>query len=221
MKGERKVETRQKVMRVIMIFALILNIANLATRPISHKEKFDKSIAEEILKEAYLPLIDFVKAGTPVEDEELLLVPKDIRSKNDFIKLFDNKIDNKSKQVEDFFEELVIEKQDVLYIDKRVYIPTIYDEDGTLTNSYIKKYKSSLYSRLLGENKILKEELIIKEKWKISGERRTNTFVMNENGQWVLDGFSGTSMNKFVDSNHNPWSYYWSYNSSASAFKRC
>lgn len=211
MKGERKVETRQKVMRVIMIFALILIIANLATRPISHKEKFDKSIAEEILKEAYLPLIDFVKAGTPVEDEELLLAAIDIRSENDFINLFDNKIDN--KKVERFFEELVIEKQDVLYIDKRVYIPTIYDENGTLTNSYIKKYKSSLYSRLLGENEILKEELIIKEKWKISGEwyRRTNIFTMSENGQWVLVRTSGTGVHGFVDSNHNPWSYYWSY----------
>lgn len=210
MKGERKVETRQKVMRVIMIFALILNIANLATRPISHKEKFDNYAAEEILKETYLPLIDFVKAGTPVEDEELLLAPKDIRSKNDFIKLFDNKTDNKTKDLDDFYEELVIEKQGVLYIDKMVYIPTIYDQNGTLTNSYIKKYKSSLYSRLLGENKILKKELIIKQKWKISGEwyRRTSHFVMNENGQWVLDRFSGTSMHKFVDSNHNPWSYY-------------
>lgn len=173
-------KTRQKVMKVIMIFVLILGIANLATIPIPHKEKLDNSAAEEILKETYLPLIDFVKAGTPVVGEELLLVPSDIRSENDFIKLFDNKIDN--KKLERFFEKLVIEKQEVLYIDKRVYIPTIYDENGSLTNSYIKKSKSSLYSQLLGKNEILKEELIIKEKWKISGDRRTNIFVMNENG---------------------------------------
>lgn len=210
MKRGNNLKNRQKLMKVIMFFIVIINIANLATMPIIYKDKFDKSVAEEILKETFWPLIGFVRAGSPVEIEELLLSPVDIRSENDFIKLFENKIDNKNKLVDGFFKDLVIEKQGDLYIDKRVYIPTIFDENGSLTNSYIKKYKSSLYSQLLGENEILKEELIIKEKWKISGEwyKRTNYFVMNENGQWVLDYFTGTTMHKFVESNHNPWNYY-------------
>ena len=193
-----------------MFFVVIINIANLATLPIPSKEKFDKSIAEEILMETYQPLVNFVRTGNPVQGEELLLAPDNIKSENDLIMLFDNKIDNKNKLVDRFFEDLVIEKHGDLYIDKKVYIPTIYEENGSISNSYIKKYKSSLYSQFLGENEILKEELIIKEKWKISGEwyRRTNYFVVNENEQWVLDHFTGTTMHKFVDPNHNPWNYY-------------
>lgn len=198
-----KVKIIQKLLRVIIIFIFIFN---LVTLPIPHKERFDKSTAEELLKEAYIPLEDFVKSGIPMEDEELLLAANDIRNEKDFIRLFNNKIDN--EVVEQFFKDLVIEKQGVLYIDKKVYIPTIYAEDSILTNSYIKKYKGSLYSYISGDNDIQEEKLIIKEKWKVSGEwhRRSNFFIKNEDGEWILDYFTGTSMYRFVDSKDNPWS---------------
>jgi len=77
-------KNRQKLKRVIMIFVVIINIFNIVTLPIPYRIKFDKSIAEELLKETYLPLVDFVKAGTPIEGEELLLAPNDIRNENDF-----------------------------------------------------------------------------------------------------------------------------------------
>ena len=109
----------KKIMKLIMFFVVIINIANLATLPIPSKEKFDKSIAEEILMETYQPLVNFVRTGNPVQGEELLLAPDNIKSENDFIMLFDNKIDNKNKFVDRFFEDLVIEKQGDLYIDKK------------------------------------------------------------------------------------------------------
>ena len=201
-------DIRLNLKRILMIFVVIINLVNLFTLPFPYRIKFDKSIAEELLKEAYRPLEDFVKAGTPIEGKELLLAPNDIRNEKDFVKIFNNNIDN--KVVEEFFEDLVIEKQGVLYIDKKVYIPNIHAEDSKLTSSYIKKKTRSLYSFILGENPVEEEKLVIKEKWQISGEwhRRSNYFIKNENGEWILDYFNGTSMYGFVDSSHNPWSYY-------------
>lgn len=53
----------------------------------------------------------------------------------------------------------------------------------------------------------LLEELVIKETWMISGEinKRSNYFIKNENGQWILDHFSGTSRYGFGDISCNPW----------------
>lgn len=189
---------------MITIFVVILNLVIL---PIPYRVGFDKSIAEELIKEAYKPLVDFIKVGTLIEGEDLLLAPNDIRNEKEFIRLFNNKIDN--KVVEGFFQDLVIEKQGVLYIDKRVYIPNIYAESSILTNSYIKKSKR-LNSFILGNSDKEEEKLVIKEKWKISGEwhRRSNYFVKNDDGEWILDHFTGTGKYKFVDSNNNPWIYY-------------
>lgn len=199
-------KTKEKlIIRIIIISVVVFSII---TQPIPYRVKFDKSIAEELLKETYMPLEDFVKAGIPVEDEELLLVPNDIRNKEDFMRLFNNKIN--TRIVEDFYKSLVIEKPEGLYIDKKVYIPNIYAESSILTNSYIKKWRRSLYSYISGEDDSKEEKLIIKEKWKISGEwhRRNNYFVKNENGEWVLDHFGGISKYGFTDPSHNPWNYY-------------
>lgn len=200
-------KNKERLMRVLMTFVVIINFFNLVTSPIPYRVKFDKSIAEGILKGAYLPLENFVKSGIPTEDEEFDLVHDDIRNKEDFKRLFTNKTSN--RMAEDFFEDLIVEKQGELYIDNRVYIPNIYLEGGKLTSSYIKR-SQKLKSIILGKNEIESEELVIKERWKISGEWRIrrNYFVKNEDGEWILDHFTGTGYYKLVEVSHNPWSYY-------------
>lgn len=200
-------KTRENLMRIMMFFIVIINLVNLVTLPIPYRVGFDKTSAEEILKEAYKPLEDFVKSGVYIGDEGLLLLPDNVRNEEDFINLFDNKVNN--RLAEEFFEDIVVEKQGVLYIDRKVYIPNIYAEDSKLTSSYIKKETRSLYSFITGDNHIEEEKLVIKERWKISGEwhRRSNYFVKNESGEWVLDRFNGTGLYGFVEASHNPWSY--------------
>ncbi|NLM04025.1 MAG: hypothetical protein GX214_03290 [Clostridiales bacterium] len=197
-------KSRKKIMQVILIFIIIFNATTL---PIPYREKFDKTMAEEMLKNAYKPLEDFISNGIPVEDEGLFLAPDNIETKEDFVKLFNNKIN--TRLVENFFEDLIIEKDGRLYIDRKVYIPTIYVGDGVLTKSYIKKYTRSLYSYILDRDDRPEEKLVIKEKWKITGEwfRRSNYFIKNDEGEWVLDYFNGSSMHKFVEVDHNPWNY--------------
>lgn len=83
-----KMTLKQKTIRIIIIFIFIFN---LLTFEFYFKEDFDKSTAEEILKEAYLPLINFVKTGTSVEGEDLLLLPSNIKNKKDFAESFNEK----------------------------------------------------------------------------------------------------------------------------------
>lgn len=104
---------KQKIIRIILIFIFIVN---LFTFQLSFKEDFNRSTAEGILKEAYIPLISFVKAGTPVEGEDLLLLPSNIKNKKDFAESFNEKVGY--ALAEGFFEELLVERSGVLYIDK-------------------------------------------------------------------------------------------------------
>lgn len=124
-----KMKDRQKIFQIILAIIAIFNLIRL---PIPYNVKFDKSMAEELLKETYMPLEDFVRNGIPTENEELLLVSDDIKDEKDFIKLFNNKID--SRVVEDFFEDLIIEKEGRLYIDKKVYIPLYIQKRVYLQN---------------------------------------------------------------------------------------
>lgn len=204
MTGEIKMKNKQKVLQIIVT---IITIFNLIRLPIPYNVKFDKSEAEVMLRETYMPLEDFVRTGIPTEDEELLLVPDDVKDEEDFIKLFDKQIND--FVVKNFFEDLIIEKEGNLYIDRKVYIPTIYQKDSLVTKSYIRKYTRSLYSFILGRDENTEERLVIKEKWKITGEwfRRSNYFIKNNDGEWVLRYFNGSGMYKFVEVDHNPWNY--------------
>ena len=203
-----KMTIKQKTIRIIIIFIFIFN---LLTFEFYFKEDFDKSTAEEILKEAYLPLINFVKTGTSVEGEDLLLLPRNIKNKKDFAESFNEKAGY--AVAEGFFDEMIVEKNGVLYIDKTVYIPNIHSSESELVRSYTEK-RLSLYSYIMGYKDITEEQLVIKEKLKISGkwDKRSNYFVQKENGKWQLDYFDGIGMHGFVDSSDNPWSSYFQQN---------
>lgn len=200
-------EIKENFIRIIKAIIFISSLVNLFLFPLPYKKMdFDKSGAEQLLKETYGPLEDFVKSGIPIEDEGLLKVPEYIKNEKDFIGLFDNKMDEST--VENFFEDLVIEKQQHLYIDTTVYIPNIYDENGKVTESYIKKYKSAA-SFIFTKAPSREEKLIIKESWEISGQwhGRTNYYIKDKNGEWMFDHFNGTAMYGFTQPDHNPWNY--------------
>lgn len=199
---------KQKIIRIILIFIFIVN---LFTFQLSFKEDFNRSTAEGILKEAYIPLISFVKAGTPVEGEDLLLLPSNIKNKKDFAESFNEKVGY--ALAEGFFEELLVERSGVLYIDKTVYIPNIHSSGSELVKSYTEK-RLSLYSYIKGEKDIAEEQLVIIEKLKTSGtwDKRSNYFIQKENGEWQLDYYDGIGMYGFVDSSENPWNLYFQQN---------
>ena len=192
----------KKFIRVIVWIVFILNIF---TFQISYNTNIDKSIAKEILREAYMPLENFIKSGIPIEDKELLEVPEEVKNKSDFIKLFKNKIE--TKMVEEIFEELIIEKEGQLYIDKTLYIPALYSENSIIDKSYIKTRNKSLYLYITGKVDTRREELIVKGKNQVDEHwsELDNFFIKNENGKWILEGSTGTVMHGFVDPDENPW----------------
>lgn len=199
-------KTIQKVIYAIIICILIFNVF---TYQIPYNIDITDTEAKDILRKVYMPLEDFIKSGIPLQDKGLLKVPEEVRNKNDFIELFNNKIDNRT--LGDFFEELVVEKEGELYIDKTIYIPIPYAENSVIKKCYIKKRKNSLYSYISGKDDIKKDELIIKGKYEMDGDwlKLNNYFIKNENGEWIVQVTTGSTMHGFVDYTQNP--YYQGY----------
>jgi len=198
----RSVDIEKKRLKLIVLIFMLL--FNASTLQITSKVEFDKLEAEELLKESYKPLVDLVKVLTPTEDEGLLLVPTYIRTEKDFINLFNKKME--VSMLERFYEDLVIEKNERLYINSLVYIPTVYDENSKVTEAYIRK-KRSIFSIILDKKDDEDEKLIIKETWMITGtwSKRSNYYIKNEHGEWVLDYFNGTRQYTFEHPINNPW----------------
>lgn len=195
---------KREIWKGLLIIINIINIVNLLRHPLPYRVGFDKLRAKEILEETYRPLMDFVKGEDLIDTGDLLLVPHNIRGKDDFIELFDGMISD--RVLEGFYQNLVIEKEEGLYIDKKVYIPSILcAQNGKISKAYIRK---EISLNPFKSNEDYREEgLVIRESWKISGEwrRRSNYFIKDENGEWVLDYFNGSSFYKFVNVEHNPW----------------
>lgn len=192
----------ERIMRIIIMIVVIVGVFIFQ---IPYNVEIDPSEAVEVLREVYMPLEEFVKSGIPVEDKRLLKAPLEVENRSDFIKLFENKMQNKMS--DDIFENLIIEKEDQLYIDKEIYIPTLYSKNSIITKSYIKKRKDSLYSYISGRSYNKKEELIIKGKYEIDEEwsKLDHLFIKDKNGNWILQISSGTVMQGFVNPDNNPY----------------
>ncbi len=196
---------RKKIYNIIGWILIIVNLIILSSNMhTSEKVKFNKFEADKLLKEAYKPLEDFSKDLIVTEDEKLLLVPSYISCEEDFVNLFNKKM--KSIKPKGFYKDLIIEKDGTLYVDASAYIPNIYTEEGQVMMAYTNKRKR-LLPDIFGYEDEEDVKLIITETWRISGEinRRTNYFIKNENGEWILEYFNGTSHYGFVNVNNNPW----------------
>lgn len=174
---------------------------------ITSKVEFDELEGEGLLKEAYGPLEDFVKELKPMENRAYLKVPIHIKNEGDFIHLFNKRVD--TNVVKGFYEDLFVEKDGDLYVDSSVYIPNIFAEDSKVTDAYIQK-RRRIYWIVFGIEGYEGEKLVIKELLKIRDEfsKRSNYFVQDENGQWILEYFNGISKYGFVNSEDNPWCIY-------------
>ncbi|QEK11423.1 hypothetical protein FQB35_03010 [Crassaminicella thermophila] len=196
----------KKVIKILLsVFIILINIINMN---ISERLAFDRLEAEKLLKETYRPLENFTKELIVSEDEKLLLVPNYIKNEEDFINLFKEKM--QEHNAKGFYKDLIVQKRGQLFVDGFVYIPSIYTKNGRVTRAYIKE-KQKLISKLFGNDDKKIVELIIKEEWTISGEwhKRSNYYIKNQNGKWMLDHANGTSSYRFVDINNNPWRAYW------------
>ncbi len=187
---------------------ILLIIINIGTMNVSEKVELDKIEGKKLLKETYAPLENFAKKLKFSKDKKLLLLPSNVKSEEDFIHLFDKKM--KEHNAEGFYEDLIIQKGDELFVDPLAYIPTIYAKDSIVARAYIKETEN-LFLKLLGKRDKKRQELIIKERWLISGQwhKRTNYYVKNQNEKWILDHGNGTSVYGFVNINNNPWHEYW------------
>lgn len=189
------------IQRIIMIISFVFLISNIH---MSEKVKIDKLEADKLLKEVYKPLEDFNEDLIATEDVKLLSAPSYITCEEDFLNLFNKKM--KDDIPKGFYEDLIIEEDGKFYVDASAYIPNIYTENGQVTVAYIKKTKR-LFHNVFGRRYEDVEKLKITETWRISGEthRRSNYFIKNENGEWILDYFNGTSHYGYADVNNNPW----------------
>lgn len=197
-----KIKKYLKYIAVILLIAL--KISNL---DITTKTEFNKLEAEKLLRQTYKPLEDFAKESSITKDKKFLLPPKDIKNQEDFIDIFNEKI--KRHELEGFYKDLIIKKNGQLYVDSLAYIPSIYTKDGKVRKAYIEKRKG-LLDHFLDNKSDEIEKLVIKESWMISGQwhKRSNHFIKNQNGEWILDHFNGTSYYGFVNANNNPWNKY-------------
>lgn len=125
------------------------------------------------------------------------MFPETIINEADFVRLFHNINED---VVMNFYEELVLEKNSKHFVNGRAYIPSIYCDGGKVMKAYIRKRHY-----LLSPSKN-SETLIIKESWIVSGEvnKRTDYFIKDKAGEWILDSFNGTVSYEFIDINDNP-----------------
>lgn len=194
-----------------LLAILLMVLINIGYMDVNKKVEFNKVEAEKLLRETYDPLQSFIKELTISEEEGLLVVPNYIKSEADFINLFNGKMEEDNAK--DLYERLIVEKNDRLFVNAYVYIPGIYDENGKVIRAYTKK-REKVYSKFFKNNDKSSIKLIIKEESFMDGEysTRTNYYIKNQNGKWILDYRNGTSAREFVNIKHNPWSKYWKDN---------
>lgn len=185
--------------KVKSIISTISLICFLLITPFGFKEDIDKGIARQVLVDTYNPVFELVTKGEYIGDKFVL--EKEV-SNDEFIDMMDCMQDHQAKSI---YESLFNSSKDNKSIDPDIYIPTIHNQNSTITKAYIKRRKS-LCDRFMNRDRI-EEVMVISEQWKISGyhHTRTNYFERDSSGNWILDRGNGTSSYTFTKTNHNPW----------------
>lgn len=196
---------REKVFNILSILVFIFTVLNLN---ISHKTFYEVDKAEAILKDSYAPIEKLIKNLEFSKKYKLLKLPQNIKNKKDFISMFNNKIDK--DEINYIYEELVVKKNDMIYINPFVYIPNIYSEDSYIKTAYI-KYEQKIIDKIL--NKRNSKEIKLVVKLKLSDDNFFASkiyFIKNKKHKWVLDSQNFKSIYKYTEIENNPWNIYWS-----------
>ncbi|WP_053957625.1 hypothetical protein [Inediibacterium massiliense] len=187
-----KKETWRRIMIMLLFAFNIFAGIYYLTEYQYEKVLINKDQSTIILKEAYQALDDFNRNLKDSNEKNLLVVPDYIESKEDFIESFNGKIARHI--IEDFYEDLIFEKEHELFAKKEVYIPSIFAKDSYVENAYIEIKKDR-------KGKVLSKQLIIEERGKIhinESYHRKNFFIKNKEGKWCLDHFDGIKNYVFV-----------------------
>lgn len=173
-----------KLRMVILLIAIVMAMGHInlikASKPYMTKEiKLEEDEAIAILKETWKPLAELDK--------------ENIKSREEFDKAFKRTM---SKSMIDHLYEILADTDkstnEEIKFKENVRVPTIYDVKISIKRAYIKSPK---YEELDKESNI--EELTIKESGKLDEDeswprlKRTNTFIKNDDGNWILDSISG------------------------------
>jgi hypothetical protein len=146
------------------------------------KLPFDKYEAKSILEKTWKPLKEFNDNTIESSGDNLLLPPKNIKNKDDFMNLFVSTMDEYIALTT--YTSLIYEDEDKnLSVKKGVHFYTIYDEGSTVSDAYIKKVNDN-------EQLIILEEGIHKNS-STQSYSRENIYAKNENGQWILVQLNG------------------------------
>lgn len=180
-----KVKERPIYKAISIILTLSLGTAPLAIEVYNDrytKIPFDKLESKTMLEETWKPLKDFKDNITIDKNNNTLLPPKYIKTKDDFMNAFAS---FPKHLTEGLYDALIIETDSgTVLVNPSVHIPSIFDEGSHIGDCYIKRKKHI-------------EELIIEEGGWIEsiamGYTRKNTYIKNKNGDWIYTGFTGSS----------------------------
>ncbi|MCY6485781.1 hypothetical protein OW763_15785 [Clostridium aestuarii] len=146
------------------------------------KTPFDKDKASVILKATWNPLKQFNDNIIVDEKNDIFFPPKNIKSKENFIKLFSATMPK--YMAENFYKNLIKKNENgVMIVNKGAYCPNIFDKGSCILKAYTKKIDQT-------------EELVIFEVGSNENERpytRKNYYKKDKNGKWIYDRCSGTT----------------------------
>jgi len=189
--------------------SLVMVVLALVHIPITSKIPYDEGMALEIIKASYLPVIELVKELEETDDPQLLRLPPNIKSENDFVAVVAYNMED--RLAEKIYEDWIIEKEGQLYAKSSYYIPTIYDDSREITKAYIAE-QETLMDKLRNQKDLDSRELIIKERQKIydtSYHKRTYHYALDGDNNLVLEHVNGTTSMGFAEVTKNPWYKLW------------
>lgn len=194
---------KEKIKETMALIVFIITVLGL---PFTSKVAFEETIARELLRYAYQPVISFVMDLEETDDPLKLKLPDYIQSKDDFLTIVGSRMNQ--RVISKLYGEMVYEEEGTLYADSTIYIPTIYDKDRGIKKAYI-SIKQPLFNKFIMNNDInITRELIIKtSSMTPNGSHSSSKYEFKENDQdeWFLDSKTGSVMSDFVDAGDNLW----------------
>lgn len=190
----------KKFSAIILLFVITLNGCSNSIKPKDIiTTDFDLSEAEMIMKRTWKPVNEMTNTNLETKPDMIVSSKEEFFDIYKFTYMEDSLKDSIFETIVDIGENGEVIKDDngnIVYGkgDFIPYIPTIYDDGVIIKKAYIKE------SRYKDEYKYLdKVELVIEEEsndkisgW-ASGFSRTSIFMKDEDEEWILYMFEGTS----------------------------
>ncbi|AKL95047.1 hypothetical protein CACET_c15980 [Clostridium aceticum] len=179
-----KKETKGKIIMILMWIVILGRNGYHLYENRYEIVAFDKHEARQILEKTWSPIETFNHDVIVDEVNDIILPPVYIQNRESLIAFFSTTMAEHAAV--NYFDSFLEESEEYgLIVKKGAYFPTIYQESAYILNAHTRK-----------KPKMEEEELVIEEAGSIAlglGYRRKNFYRMDEEGEWVHQGFSGNS----------------------------